>query len=442
CFFSRASMSENMARIFFSETGLSTTTTSDGLLDEARTRPQVPSSSVTRTPFTVTSFMIFWPRMVSPFACNPSYSFTIASTMPYFLTSGAKGAMVGEPHVLGRSATSSDIFFPPARSSISSTGMAGLPIVGRRAVLFQYGIDFEDAGGFDVDDEFRVALAAGEIARQEHADLVGENLRAGVIHDAAAVAVAVEAETKLRLVRLHRIRHRVQHVQVFGVRIVFGKGVVELGIERHDVGADALQRLRSEGAGRAVAARRDDADRPRELVALGESVEIGLAEIRDAMPTAAGALLAAAFEYDCLQPRHVVRAEGERALGAHLHAGPAVLVVARRDHRDRRTIERELREVGHRGKREADVVHLATGRRQPDDQRLLDRERIRTEVVADGDARRDAGLVQKRAEAKPERLDAEQVEFLAEQPARVIFAKAVRGDERLVLEVKRVGLEV
>ena len=48
-------MSSNIARILASEAGLSTTTTSDGLLDEARTRPQVPSSSVTRTPLTVTT---------------------------------------------------------------------------------------------------------------------------------------------------------------------------------------------------------------------------------------------------------------------------------------------------------------------------------------------------------------------------------------------------
>jgi hypothetical protein len=43
----------------FSFPTLSTTTTSEGLLEEARTRPQVPSSSVTRTPLTVTTEAIF-----------------------------------------------------------------------------------------------------------------------------------------------------------------------------------------------------------------------------------------------------------------------------------------------------------------------------------------------------------------------------------------------
>src|SRR6201999_3899201 len=94
-------MSLNIARILASEAGLSTTTTSDGLLDEARTRPQVPSSRVTRTPFTVTTLAIFWPNRLSPLSFSAEYSFTIASTTAYFRSSGQNGAMVGEPQVLG-----------------------------------------------------------------------------------------------------------------------------------------------------------------------------------------------------------------------------------------------------------------------------------------------------------------------------------------------------
>ena len=59
-------MSAKMARMLASDTGLSTTITSSGLLEEARTRPQVPSSSVTRTPLTVTRSRIFWPAMLPP----------------------------------------------------------------------------------------------------------------------------------------------------------------------------------------------------------------------------------------------------------------------------------------------------------------------------------------------------------------------------------------
>src|SRR5262249_11800849 len=65
---STASTDLNMSRMRASETGLSTTTTSSGLLEEARTRPQVPSSTVTRTPLTVTRLRIPWPATISPFA--------------------------------------------------------------------------------------------------------------------------------------------------------------------------------------------------------------------------------------------------------------------------------------------------------------------------------------------------------------------------------------
>ena len=63
----RASTALNISRMRASDTGLSTTTTSSGLLDEARTRPQVPSSTVTRTPLTVTRSRIGWPATLSPF---------------------------------------------------------------------------------------------------------------------------------------------------------------------------------------------------------------------------------------------------------------------------------------------------------------------------------------------------------------------------------------
>src|SRR5471032_2642266 len=113
-----------MARILASDAGLSTTTTSDGLLDEARTRPQVPSSRVTRTPLTVTTLTIFWPSKVSPLSFSAVYSCTIASTTAYFLSSGQKGAMVGEPQLCGSPSYSPDSLAPgPAASSILSTWM-------------------------------------------------------------------------------------------------------------------------------------------------------------------------------------------------------------------------------------------------------------------------------------------------------------------------------
>ena len=98
----------------------------------------------------------------------------------------------------------------------------------------------------------------GEVARQHDADLVGENLVALVVDHAAAVAVAVEAERDVGAVLLRRRRHRMQHLQVFGIGIVAREGEVEFAIERDDLGAERRQQPRRERAGGAVAAGGDD----------------------------------------------------------------------------------------------------------------------------------------------------------------------------------------
>ena len=97
-----------------------------------------------------------------------------------------------------------------------------------------------------------------QIPRQHHADLVGEDLLALVVDDAAAVAVAVEAERDIGARRLHRRRHRVQHMQVLGIRVVAREGEIELAIEGDDLGAERAQELGRKGARRAVAASGDD----------------------------------------------------------------------------------------------------------------------------------------------------------------------------------------
>src|SRR5258708_17515669 len=98
-----------MPRILCSDTGLSTPTTSSGLLDDARTRPQLPSSTVTRTPLTVTRSRIFWPATFSPFFCIASKCFTTLSTTPYLASSAQCGDMVGDDQVFGSAAFQSAI---------------------------------------------------------------------------------------------------------------------------------------------------------------------------------------------------------------------------------------------------------------------------------------------------------------------------------------------
>ena len=115
------------------------------------------------------------------------------------------------------------------------------------------------------------------------------------------------------------------------------------GIHRHHV-ADR----RSAGANAPAAPPPHAATtRPAATATLGQGVQVKLAEIWHMVIGAAGANLPLAAKHNLFQPRHLLRPECERALRAHLHAGPAIFIVARRDHCDRRTIQRELREVGH-----------------------------------------------------------------------------------------------
>ena len=106
------------------DAGLSTTTTSSGLLDDARTRPQVPSATVTRTPLTVTRSRIGWPITVSPLALAASKCFTTCSTTRYLVSSSQCGDMVGDDQVLGSAFFRSAMLFPGLRSSMSQTASA------------------------------------------------------------------------------------------------------------------------------------------------------------------------------------------------------------------------------------------------------------------------------------------------------------------------------
>ncbi len=269
-----------------------------------------------------------------------------------------------------------------------------------------------------------------QIPRQHDADLVGENLGALVVDHAAAVAVAVEAERDVGARGLHRLGHRVQHMQVFRVRIVAREGPVELAVERNDLDAERRQKVWREGPGGAVAAGGDDLHRARKLRPAGQVGDVAGREIGHELIGSAGLGRIFAADHDVAEAAHLVRPERDGPRRAHLHARPAVVVVRGGDHRHRGDVERELGEIGHRRDGEADVADFRPARHQARGQRELDRGRIAAEVVADHDLARDAELLQESRQSEPERLHAHQVELFFEQPARVVFAKAGRLHHR------------
>ena len=125
----------------------------------------------------------------------------------------------------------------------------------------------------------RVPVHRRHVAREHHADLVGEDLLAFIVNDAAAIAVAVEAERDIGAIDQHRVAHGVQHLHVFGVGIVPRECVIEIAIERHDLAADCLQNSRRKGSRRTVAAGRDHFELALELRPLGQIGDVALGKI-------------------------------------------------------------------------------------------------------------------------------------------------------------------
>src|SRR5687767_9658237 len=62
--------------------------------------------------------------------------------------------------------------------------------------------------------------------------------------------------------------------------------------------------------------------------------------------------------------------------------------------------------------------------------------------MAHDDLRLDTALEEILAQREAKRLHADEVDLLLVEPARVVFAKSVGGDERLALEGKRIGFEI
>ena len=183
--------------------------------------------------------------------------------------------------------------------------------------------------------------------------------------------------------------------------------------------------------GGAVAAGDHDLQLALQLGAFGQVGDVARRKILVELIGAAGLVLEVGIEHDLLQPRHLVGAEGQRPVGAHLDAGPAIVVMRCRHHRDAGHIEIELREIGHRRHAQPDVVDLAARGQQPRNQRVFDRGRIAAEIMPGDDLLPVAEFRDQRAEPHAQRLNPHQVDFLAEQPARVVFAKAGRLHHRL-----------
>ncbi len=94
-------------------------------------------------------------------------------------------------------------------------------------------------------------------------------------------------------------------------------------------------------------------------------------------------------------------------------------------HRHAFDVEIELREVGHRRERKADIVNLAAAGEKSGDERLLHAARVPAVIVSDDEALRDPALRKQRRHAKADRVEPHQVDLLRKEPARIVLANPV-----------------
>ena len=184
--------------------------------------------------------------------------------------------------------------------------------------------------------------------------------------------------------------------------------------------------MRREGSGGAIAAGRDDFELARDFRPVHEVGNIAGREILDETVGAAIRVAEFSLQNDIAQAAHLVRTERHRPLRAHFHARPAIVIMRGGHHGNSGNVEVELGEIGHRRKCEADIVNFYAGRHEADRQRMFDRSRIGPEIMAGHKFRRNAHVMNQRAKAKPQGLDAHEIDLLFEKPPRVIFAKAGR----------------
>ena len=210
----------------------------------------------------------------------------------------------------------------------------------------------------------------------------------------------------------------------------------------NNVAAELRQRLRRESARRAVSARNHDLQFAFEGLAVREIGDVALGHVRMEVIGAAFVQRDAAFENQVAQRAHILRPEGQGTRHAHLDAGPAIVIVARRDHGHAFDLKRELREIGHRRKRKPDIVHLRAASKHAGDQRVFDARRIGAVIVPRHDPGRHAALPHQRRHGDADRLHPHQVDFLREQPARIVFAKTGGLHVGQPLEIGGVRLKI
>jgi hypothetical protein len=242
-----------------------------------------------------------------------------------------------------------------------------------------------DPRGAQVVDDRRARVLLQDLARQERRHQVVPHRAAGLVDEAAAVGVAVEADAQLGLRRSHERAHRVEVLLLERVGLVVGERAVELGEDR--LRADARARARGSAqrvAGHPVGAVDRDRDvaleprEPRDVVGVGRE-QVALLE--RAAPRGGRRLGPATMRSMSRMPFAAEIGVAPRPL--ELHAVVLARVVAGGDVQAAVAVGRADREVAHGRAGEPDVDHVRARAPHALDDRRGDRRRVRAHVAPD-----------------------------------------------------------
>ena len=129
---------------------------------------------------------------------------------------------------------------------------------------------------------------------------------------------------------------------------------------------------------------------------------------------------------------------GQRAFKAHLDAGPAIGVMRRRDHRNRRRIQVELREISHGRKAGTDVLDMDASLDKAKYQGVFYRQGVIPVIVSNRNYGFYPALLHLSSQAKTQCGHTGKIDRLWILPARVVFAKPGRCDHRVAQKLPRV----
>ena len=299
-------------------------------------------------------------------------------------------------------------------------GVARLPHLGPPAGL-GHGVE-QRLTRLHIGDHACARPLGEQVAREQDEQLVRPEHFPFAVHSAQAVAVAVERKAEVEALATHQIDELDQVFRHGRVRMVRGKGPVDLFVQQEMFARQQCREPGHDAPGRTVPGVPADTQ-PRPVARLlGQPRDIGV------LDNGPGNRAPPLGEPACggeRPERPDALAEERLARHHHLEAVVVGRVVRAGDHDARVEAQLVHGEIEHRRRPETDAGHIDAGRGKPPHQRRLEAGRAQPAVMAHRCAP-PSGPRQHGAESAAERQRIRLRQGLADNAARVVFPEETR----------------